>query len=61
MNKKQLRHAFNTIIEWAENAKCENLHHPKKYRHKAGEVCPAEYNMHRQAHIVREYMKSEGI
>lgn len=61
MNKKQLRYAFHKVLKAADEAKCENLHHPKKHRHAHDEVCLAEYHLQRQAHIVREYMKEQGI
>lgn len=61
MNKKELRFAFNEVINAAENLRCESLHHKKKHQHKADEMCPAEYHIQKQAHIVREYMKQNGI
>lgn len=61
MNKKKLRYAFNAVIELAENARCEQLHHTKKQQHGLGEMCKAEYHLQRQAHIVREYIKNNDI
>jgi hypothetical protein len=61
MNKKALRFAFNTVLNAAEGLRCETLHHENKQYHEADEVCPAEYHMQRQVHIVREYMKQHDI
>ena len=61
MNQKEIRFAFNEILNHAENAKCEHLHHSKKNQHETGEVCPVERNLHKQAYRVREYMKMHGI
>ena len=58
MNKKKLKYAFDRVIKAAEETKCESLHHAKKHRHEAGEMCPAEYELHKQANIIREYMKT---
>lgn len=60
MNKKELRYAFNEVLNAAENMRCENLHHAKKHQHKIDEMCPVEYNIQRQAYIVREYMSYEA-
>jgi hypothetical protein len=57
MNKKELRFAFTELINAAEKLRCEALHHTKKHQHKIGEMCPVEYHLQKQAHIVREYMK----
>lgn len=61
MNKKQLKYAFNEVLKAVENIRCEHLHHAKKHYHKDGESCPIEYNIQKQAYIVREYMKQNGI
>lgn len=61
MNKKELRYAFNVVIFHAENAMCEELHHPKKWQHKSGEICPALYHLHKQANVLKEYIKDNGI
>ena len=61
MNKKELRYAFNTVLELADNARCDNLHHNSNQWHSDGEVCPVEYKNNKQAHIIREYMKANGI
>lgn len=61
MNKKELRYAFNSVLDFADTARCENLHHTKKQQHNLGEVCLAEYHLQRQAYILREYMKESGI
>ena len=54
---KKLRYAVNQVLNIAINTTCEDLHHPTKFRHKADEVCPAEYHLYRQVHIIREYFK----
>lgn len=57
MNKKELRHALNQVLSHAENARCKDLHHKPKHRHSCDVLCPAEYELQKQAHLVREYMK----
>lgn len=57
MNKKEIRYAFNTVLEAAAKIKCSDLHHPKKWQHGSDEICPAEYHLHRQMHIVELFMK----
>jgi len=61
MNKKALRYAFNEVINAAENLRCESLHHAKKHQHEPNEMCKAEYHLHKQAHIVRKFMKENGV
>jgi hypothetical protein len=61
MNKKEIRHAFNVLITHAENAKCVDLHPPKKWTHSHDELCPAAYNIHKQANILRDYMKVNDL
>ena len=61
MNKKEIRFALNTVIAAAENSRCESLHHSKKHLHEIGEICKAEYAISRQAYILREYMKGQGL
>lgn len=61
MNQKQLRYALIRVIEFAERAKCKNLHHKKLQLHPADEMCPAEYEMQKYANAVREYAKSNGL
>ena len=61
MNRKELRYAFNVVIAQAESTKCEELHHPKKWQHGVDELCPALYHLHRQTHVLKEYMKKVGI
>lgn len=61
MNKKQLRYAFKVILEVADKSRCEYLHHTKKHQHKHDEMCKAEYHLQRQAYLLREYMKEQGI
>jgi hypothetical protein len=53
-----MRYAFNTVLSHAENAHCHDLHHAPKHRHEAGEVCPAEYHLARQAYLIREFLKT---
>ena len=61
MNNKKLRYAFNKVLKAAEETKCEDLHHPKKHQHAHDEMCPAEHHLQRQTHLIREYMKEQGI
>jgi len=61
MNHKKLRHALISVIEFAENAKCKDLHHRKLQLHPLDEICPAEYELQKQANIVREYAKAHGL
>ena len=61
MNKKELRYAFNIVIAHAENATCEELHHPNKWQHENGDLCPALYNLHKQAYVLKEHMEENGI
>jgi hypothetical protein len=61
MNQKDIRFALNEVLNHAENARCEHLHHSKKNQHEAGCACPVERNLHKQAHIVREYIRIHGI
>ncbi len=61
MNKKQVRHALNHVVSVAENATCESLHHKPNQRHEHDEMCKAYYELSRQIHILREYMKDNGI
>ena len=61
MNKKEIRHAFNVLIAHAENATCDDLHHPTKWRHADDKVCPASYDLHKQANLLREYMKENDL
>jgi hypothetical protein len=61
MNKKEVRYAFKIVLQAADNARCEGLHHTPKHRHESGEVCKAEYAINKQTHILREYMKELGL
>jgi hypothetical protein len=61
MNKKEIRYAFNTVIEIALKVRCEDLHHALKHQHDEGEFCPVEYAIGRQTHLLREYMKEQGL
>ena len=53
-----MRYAFNTVLSHAENAHCHDIHHTPKQRHEAGDVCPAEYHLARQAYLIREFLKT---
>jgi len=55
---RSMRYAFNTVLNHAESAHCHELHHSPKHRHEAGEVCPAEYHLARQAFLIREFLKT---
>ena len=55
---RSINYAFNTILNHAENAHCNDLHHTTKQQHESGELCPAEYHLAKQAHIVREFLKT---
>ena len=59
MNKKALRYAFDQVLAAAEKLCCEDLSHQQKDKHDPGYMCPAEYKLARQIHIVREYMEKE--
>lgn len=59
MTKKQLRYAFNKVIEAAESLRCEQLHHTSKQQHEAGFVCKAEYELHKHCQAVRSFVKKE--
>ena len=61
MNKKKIRHAFNHVVSVAEDATCESLHHTNSQKHEHDEVCKAYCELSRQIHILREYMKDNGI
>ena len=61
MNKKEIIHAVNVLIAHAENAKCDELHHPTKWLHKDDELCPALYELHKQANIVSKFMKDKEV
>lgn len=54
---EEVVYALRDVLKVADNVKCENLHHSKSHQHEAGEMCKAEYHIHRQAYIVREYLK----
>ena len=58
---KTMRHAFNTVLNHAESAHCHDLHHPQKRQHDAGQSCPAEHHLARQAFLVREFLKANGF
>jgi len=61
MNKKQLRFAFNKVLNAAGQARCENLHHAKKDMHPFDEDCPVEYRLSRQIYFIREHMRENDI
>ena len=61
MNKKQIRHAFNHVVSIAEKVTCESLHHKAGQQHEHDEMCKAHYELSRQIHILREYMKEQGV
>ena len=56
--KRSLRHAFEVVLQHAEHAHCAYLHHTAKQRHKSGELCPAEYNLSKQANLIRKFLKT---
>jgi hypothetical protein len=56
--KRSLRHAFEVVLQHAENAHCADLHHTAKQRHTSGHLCPAEYNLVKQANLVRKFLKT---
>ena len=59
-SNKEKAYALNYVISLAESVR---LHHPKKCRHAADEVCLAEYHRDRQVYLVRkmfEEYKSYG-
>lgn len=61
MNQKDIRFALNALLNHAENARCEHLHHSKKNLHDLATPCPVERTLQKQAQRVREYIKSNGI
>ena len=62
MNHKEIRHAFIQIITLAENAKCKDLNHPRKEQQHGEEfLCPVEYELQKNANIVREFAKAHGV
>ena len=61
VNHKELRYAFNYLLSTVEDVECSNLHHPTKWQHKDGGVCPAEYHLQRQVYIIKQYMKENRI
>jgi len=56
--KRSLRYAFKVVLQHAENAHCADLHHTAKQRHDRGQLCPAEYNLTKQANLIREFLKT---
>ena len=61
MTKKQLRYAFNSVIEAASKISCEDLYHRQVDMHEHDAVCPVEYRLSKQIHIVQEYMRGNDI
>ncbi len=53
---KDIKAAISCIDGVVESVRCEDLHHPLKWRHKEGYICPAEYHIQRQWHLIKEYM-----
>lgn len=61
MNKKELRHAFNQVLSYADSAQCKDLHHKPKQRHSCDVMCPSEYELQKQVCLIREFMKENNI
>ena len=61
MNKKELRHSFNQVIEAAGKIRCKDLHHKKSHEHEFDEMCPVEYELQRHAFNLRKHMKEIGL
>lgn len=61
MTKTQLRHAFNEVINAAEQLRCEDMHHNKKDQHGHDEICPVEYRLHKHIHMLQKHMKKQGL
>lgn len=57
MNKKEIRYAFKTVLNIARNMECEDLHHPKKHQHDNDPICPVEYKIQRQVHVIEQFIK----
>jgi len=58
MTKKQLKYSMNQLINHAESARCKDLHHRKKDMHDYDVMCPVEYELHKHANNLKEYIKS---
>ena len=61
MNHEALKYAFDSIIERALNAQCKDLHHKQSERHPSDHICPVEYEIGRQAQVLRQHMKEMGL
>ena len=53
---KDIKAAISCIDGVVESVRCKNLHHTFEWLHEAGYVCPAEYHIQRQWHLIKEYM-----
>jgi hypothetical protein len=61
MTKKELRYAFNKVINVAMDVRCEDLHHPNNQTHEPLEQCRVEYEISRQVWLLRQHMKEIGL
>jgi len=61
MNQKQLRYSFNFVLGAASRLECKDLHHKTKHQHDSGNMCAAEYELHKHISIIKNYMKENNI
>lgn len=54
---KKIRYALNAVINAVENIKCDSLHHTTGQQHESGHLCKAEYNLHKQTSILRDFVE----
>jgi hypothetical protein len=57
ISNKKLRYALNAVINAVENVKCDSLHHTPGQQHESGHLCKAEYNLQKQASILKEFVE----
>lgn len=58
MSKEQIA-ALNRVLNYAENANCDDLHHPKKFLHDNIFNCPAQDAMRSDVSIVRKFFQHQ--
>ncbi len=60
MDSSDIQYAVKVLTAHAKSAICQELHHPRKWRHLHGEVCPVICHLYKQVDILEDFAGTEA-